>query len=195
IEGLSVSAPGATCAAAVVTSQQAVRVEFVHGAPGTLYACAAMASVVPAWTRTGTTLAPELRLRADGGNFNTADGYLSLAGARGRYDYDVFGDQLNTTGQGINDDYSNSSQGANLGLQINPSTLFRVRARHSNNRTGVSGEWKFNGQALEPPDSDQWARQNNLLASAELLLTGPSRWQHRLNGFEHQHKRVNVDTF
>ncbi|PYX80175.1 MAG: hypothetical protein DMG70_25070 [Acidobacteria bacterium] len=195
IDGVSVNDPGGTFDFGVVPLQQTERVEFVHGAQSTLYGSDAMTSVVQAWTRTGTTLAPELRLGADGGNFNTADGYLSLAGARGRYDYDVFGDQLNTTGQGINDDYSNSSQGANLGLQINPSTLFRVRARHSNNRTGVSGEWKFNGQALEPPDSDQWARQNNLLASAELLLTGPSRWQHRLNGFEHQHKRVNVDTF
>ena len=195
IDGVSINDPGGTFDFGVVPLQQTERLEFARGAQSTLYGSDAMTSVVQAWTRTGNTLRPELRLGADGGNFNTAEVYLSLAGAHGRYDYNLFGDQFNTTSQGINDNYSNSSQGANLGLEINPRALFRVRARHSNNRTGVPGEWNFNSQPLQPPDSDQWARQNNLLAGAELLLTGPSRWQHRLSGFEYHHKRTNVDTF
>ena len=44
-------------------------------------------------------------------------------------------------------------------------------------------------------DSDQWARQNNLLGSAELTVAGPSRWQHRFTGFEYSHQRTNVDVF
>jgi outer membrane cobalamin receptor len=195
IDGVSVNDPGGTFDFGVIPLQQTERLEFVRGAQSTLYGSDAMTSVVQTWTGTGNTLIPELRLGAEGGNFNTANGYLSLAGARGRYDYNLFGDQFNTTGQGINDDYSNSSLGANLGAQISPRTLFRFRTRHSNNRTGVPGEWNFNGQALQPPDSDQWARQNNLLASAELLFTGPSRWQHRLSGLEYHHRRANVDSF
>src|ERR1041384_7314755 len=174
--------------------EQVDRIEFVRGAESTLYGSDAMTSVVQAWTRTGSTRTPELRFGADGGTFQTAHGYASLAGARGRFDFNLFADQFNTTGQGINDDYSNSLQGANVGGVRHPRALFRLRTRHSNNRTGVQSFWNFNGQPLLPPDRDERARQNNFLASAELAISGPSRWQHRLNGFEYHHRRANVDT-
>jgi vitamin B12 transporter len=146
------------------------------------------------WTRAGSTPTPELRFGADGGTFATAHGYTSLAGARGRFDYNLFGDQFNTSGQGINDEYSNSLQGANLGLTLSNAVALRLRVRHSNAFTGVQGEWNFNGVALMPPDSDQWQRQNNLLGSVDLTVTGPSRWQHRFTGYEYNHQRINVDT-
>src|SRR5258708_4175445 len=107
--------------------------------------------------------------------------------ARSRFDYNVFADQFNTNGQGVNDDYSNSLQGANLGIALTHRALLRFRTRHSNSRTGVQSEWSFNGQPLMPPDLDQKARQNNFLASAELTVAGPSRWRHRLSGFEYNH--------
>jgi vitamin B12 transporter len=195
VDGVPVSDPGGTFDFGVVPLQQVGRLEFLRGAQSTLYGSDAMTSVVQTWTRQGTTRTPELLLGAEGGNFNTAQGYLSLSGARGRYDYDLFGNQFNTGGQGINSDYSNSSQGGNVGVQLTPQAVFRLRAQHSNSRTGVAGEWNFNGAPLLPPDSDQWARQNNLLASAEVSLSGPTRWQHRIRGFEYHHKRVNVDTF
>src|SRR5581483_67205 len=194
VDGVPISDPGGTFDFGVVPLQETGRLEFLRGAQSTLYGSDAMTSVLQAWTRQGSTPVPELVLGAEGGNFNTAQGYVSLSGARGRYDYELFGNQFNTTGQGVNSDYSNSSQGGNFGVQINPRTQFRLRAQHSNNRTGVAGEWNFNGTPLLPPDTDQWARQNNLLVSAELSLAGPGRWQHRLRGFEYHHKRVNVDT-
>jgi vitamin B12 transporter len=147
------------------------------------------------WSREGTTRTPELRFGADGGNYSTAHGYLSLAGAAGRFDYNVFGDQFNTEGQGINDDYSNSLQGGNVGVSLNDRMALRLRARHSNSYTGVQGEWRFNGAPLQPPDDNQWQRQNNLLASADLTINGPSGWQHRLTGFEYHHQRENRNGF
>jgi len=69
-----------------------------------------MTGVVQLWTQNGSTQTPELRLGGDGGNFSTAHGYLSLAGARGRFDYNLFADQFHSDGQGINDEYSNSLQ-------------------------------------------------------------------------------------
>ena len=92
-------------------STQADRLEFVRGAQSALYGSDAMTSVVQVWTRTGNTTVPELRFGADGGNLGTANGYLSLAGAHGPFDYNVFGEQFNTSGQGSNDDYSNSLAG------------------------------------------------------------------------------------
>jgi len=195
VDDVPVNEPGGTFDFGVLPLAEADRLEFVRGAQSTLYGSDAMTSVVQVWTRTGSTAVPELRLGADGGNFDTAHGYASLAGARGRFDYNLFGDQFNTNGQGINDDYSNALQGANLGVALSKRVLFRLRTRHSNSRTGVPNEWNFNGAPLMPPDSDQWARQNNFLASAELAITGPSRWQHHLSGFEYNLKRANVDDF
>jgi hypothetical protein len=120
-------------------------------------------------------------------------GFVSLAGACSRFDYNAFADQFHTNGQGPNAEYWNALQGGNVGVQISPTVLFRLRARHSNRRTGVPGEWDFNGQRLLPPDEDQRARSNNFLASGELLISGPSRWQHRLTGYEYNTQRLNED--
>ena len=195
VDGVAVNDPGGTFDFGVVPMYQVDRLEFVRGAESTLYGSDAMTSVIQTWTATGTTRVPELRFGAEGGTFQTARGYASLAGARGRFDYNLFGEQFNTQGQGINDQYSSSLQGANVGVQIAPRAALRMRTRHFTDRSGVQGFWNFNGQPLVPPDTDARARQNNFLASAQLTLAGPSRWQHRFSGFEYHHRRSVVDTF
>src|SRR5207244_10373090 len=145
----------------------------------------AKSSIVQTFSTTGNTYSPAHRCGADGLNFDTAHGFASISGALRRSDYNFFGDQFNSAGKGPNDDYSNSLQGGNIGLQLSPSALLRVRARHANSHTGVQGEWDFNNQPLLPPDADQQARTNDLLGSVELTLSGPSRWQHRLGGVQY----------
>jgi vitamin B12 transporter len=193
VDDVPINDPGGTFNVGVVPLTEADRLEFLRGAQSTLYGSDAMTSVVQVWTHTGNTTVPELRFGADGGTFATAHGYLSLSGARGRFDYNLFGDQFNTSGKGPNDDYSNSLQGANLGVVLNDRVSFRLRARHSNSFTGVPGEWNFNGQPLLAPDQDARARQNTLLGSADLTMTGPSHWQHRITGFEYNTRRLNRD--
>lgn len=194
VDGVTVNEPGGRFDFGTLPLSQADRMEFVRGAQSALYGSDAMTSVIQVWTRSGSAATPELRLGADGGNLRTAHGYLSLAGARGPFDYNVFGDQFNSSGQGPNDDYSNSLQGANLGLTINDRVFLRIRGRHSNSRTGVQSEWNFNGDPLMQPDLDQFARFNDSLGSVELTVGGPSRWQHRFTGFEYNQKRTNVDS-
>ena len=194
IDGVTVNDPGGFFDFGVVPLQQADRLEFLTGTQSTLYGSDAMTSVVQFWTANGEAHTPELRFGADGGNFATAHGFMSLSGARGRLDYNLFGDQFNTNGQGVNDTYSDSSDGENVGLRLSAKTVFRLRTRHSNNRTGVQSNWNFNGQPLLRPDIDQFARQNNFLSSAELTFHPATRWQHRIFGFEYHHKRSNVDT-
>ena len=195
IDGVAVNEEGGFFDFGVVPLQQANRLEFVRGPESTLYGSDAMTSVVQLWTATGRTRVPEVRFGAAGGNLSTADGFASIAGAAGRFDYNLFGDQFNTEGQGVNDDYSNSSQGGNIGVKLAQKVFFRVRARHSNNRSGVQSNWNFNGQPLLPPDSDQFARQNNFLSSADLSVNSSAHWEHRFSGFEYHHRRSNVDTF
>jgi len=193
IDGVPVNEPGGTFDFGTVPLAEADRVEFQRGSQSTLYGSDAMTSVLQVFTRSGTTAVPELRFGADGGNFGTAHGFVSLAGARSRFDYNAFADQFQTNGQGPNANYGNALQGGNVGGQIGPTVLFRLTARHSNRRTGVPGEWDFNGQPLLGPDLDQRARSDNFLSSAQLLISGPSRWQHRLTGYEYNTQRLNED--
>ena len=184
VDGVTVDNPGETFDFGTLPLTQADRVEFLRGAQSTLYGSDAMTSVVQIWTRTGSTPTPELRFGADGGNFGTANGDLSLAGAKGRFDYNLFGDQFNSTGLSVNDAYSDSLEGANLGMAITDKVTLRVRGRHSNSYTGLPGEWNFNGDPLLLPDSSEYAHLNNILGSVELTVAAPSGWQHRFTVFD-----------
>ena len=184
VDGVAVDNPGDTFDFGTLPLTQADRVEFLRGTQSTLYGSDAMTSVLQVWTRTGSTPTPEFRFGADGGNFETANGYASLAGAHERFDYNVFGNQFDSDGLGVNDAYSDSLQGANLGMAITDHASLRLHLRHSNSYTGLPGEWDFNGDPLLAPDSSETGHLNNILGSVELAVATPSGWQHRLRGFE-----------
>jgi outer membrane cobalamin receptor len=205
VDGVTVNEPGGTFDFGTLPLTQANRVEFLRGAQSTLYGSDAMTSVVQVFTRTGSTRTPELRFGADGGNFSTANGYASLAGARGLFDYNAFANQFNTNGSGINDAYSDSLQGANLGAALNDKVSLRLHLRHSNSHTGIPGEFSFNGydplvpvngvsQPL-PPDPSEWSQYNNLIGSVELAVAAPNGWQHRLSAFDYlyRYNELNVN--
>jgi vitamin B12 transporter len=179
IDGVYISESGETFDFATLPLAQADRLEFARGAQSTLYGSDAMTSVVQVWTRTGSTAVPEFRFGADGGNFGTANGYASLAGAHKGFDYNFFGDQFNTNGQGVNNAYSDSLQGANVGAALSDEVSLRIRVRHSNSYDGLPGAWDFNGDALVPPLPVGDAHNNTLLGSVELTVAAPSGWQHR----------------
>jgi vitamin B12 transporter len=193
VDGVAVDNPGETFDFGTLPLTQADRIEFVRGAQSTLYGSDAMTSVIQVWTRTGSTAVPELRFGADGGNFGTANGYASLAGAHNRFDYNFFGNQFNTNGEGVNNANSDSLQGANVGVAITDQVGLRVRVRHSNSYTGVPGEWDFNGDPLLQPDPSEWAHLNSLLGSVELTVAAPSGWQHRFTGFDYLYRYNDVN--
>jgi vitamin B12 transporter len=188
VDGVTINEPGGTFDFGTLPLTQANRMEFLRGAQSTLYGSDAMTSVVQVWTRSGSTPTPELRFGADGGNFSTANGYASLAGARGRFDYNAFASQFNTSGLGINDAFSDSLQGANVGAALSDEVSLRLHLRHSNSHTGVPGEWNFNGTTLQPPDPYEWSQLNSLLGSAELGVVTPSGWQHHVTGFDYVYR-------
>ncbi|MFZ0479363.1 MAG: TonB-dependent receptor [Terriglobales bacterium] len=208
VDGVTVNEPGGTFDFGTLSLAQADRLEFVRGAQSTLYGSDAMTSVIQVWTRTGSTPIPELRVASDGGNFATASGHASLAGARGLFDYNLFADQFNTSGAGVNDDYSDSLQGVNVGAALSDDVSLRVRLRHSNSRTGLPGEWSFNGydplvpvdgvgpafQPL-PPNPLDHSRLNNMLGSVELAAGTPHGWQHRLTAFDYLYRYDELNPF
>src|ERR1700678_1758037 len=195
VDGVAIDNPGETFDFGTLPLTQGDRVEFLRGTQSTLYGSDAMTSVLQVWTRTGSTSLPELRFGADGGNFGTANGYASVAGARQGFDYNLFGDQFNSNGLGVNDAYSDSLEGANVGVALTNHAALRVRVRHSDSFTGLPGEWNFNGYdpvitpysaggtllppGLLQPDPVESAHLNSLLGSVALTVTAPSGWQHR----------------
>ena len=195
VDGVPVNEPGGTFDFGVVPTIGADRFEFVRGPESVLYGSDALTSVVQMFSVNGTTRTPELMLSSYGGTFSTAEGSASLAGAFGRFDYNLFAEQFNTLGQGINDQYSNSSEGANIGVKLTSRAMLRFRTRHFTERSGVQSFYDFNGQVLIPPDTDERARQNNFLSSADIALNTGSQWQHSFSGYEYHQVRENLDTF
>ena len=193
VDGVAINEPGGTFDFGTLPLAQADRVELMKGTQSTLYGTDAISSVVQVWTRTGTSHTPELRFGADGGSFGTAHGYASLSGAHGPFDYNLFGDQFNTSGKGVNNDYSDSLEGANVGAKLSDEVALRLRLRHSNSRTGVSDEWNFEGSPPIPPDQFEYARLNDLLGSLDLTVSAPSGWQHHFSGFEYRYRTINAD--
>jgi vitamin B12 transporter len=200
VDGVTINEPGGTFDFGTLPLTEANRVEFLRGAQSTLYGTDAMTSVIQVFSRAGSTRTPDLRFGADGGNFSTANGYTSVAGARGRFDYNLFGDQFNSSGSGINDAYSDSLQGGNLGVALSDEVGLRLHLRHSNSHTGVPGEFSFNGYdplvpvngpsaPFEPlpPDPSEWSQYNNLLGSFELSVA-PGKWQHHFTGFDYLYR-------
>jgi vitamin B12 transporter len=194
VDGVPVDDPGGNFDFGVVPMFQVDRLEFFRGPQSVLYGSDAMTSVIQTWSANGSTRIPELRFGADGGTFSTARGYASLAGAWQRFDYNFFGDETHTDGQDINDAYSNSEQGANVGFRLSSWAMLRLRARHSNSRSGVQGAWDYNGAQFQTPDTDQRARENNFLGSAELTVQAPSRLIHTFRVFDYDHHRFNEDS-
>jgi outer membrane cobalamin receptor len=197
IDGVPVNEPGGIFDFGVVSLPQVDRIELLRGSQSTLYGSDAMTSVVQVFSRTGTTRVPLFTFGADGGTFATGHGYGTLSGAVSRFDYNLFADQFNTQGQGANDDYSNSTEGANLGYAFSPKVQLRFRTRHSTSRTGDQGEYNFSqgvqlpaGDSNLPPDTNAFSRQNNFLASTELSVAAGKHWYHRFSGYEYNHRRL-----
>jgi outer membrane cobalamin receptor len=188
IDGVPVNEPGGAFDFGPVSTAQVDRIELLRGTQSTLYGSDAMTSVVQVFSRNGTTQTPLFSFGADGGTFQSAHGYGSFSGATHGFDYNLFGEQFNTQGQGIDDEFSNSIEGANLGYAFSPKVQLRFRTRHNTSRTGGQNAWDFNGVPLLPPDPDAYSRQNNYLASTELGIATGNRWYHRFSGYEYNHR-------
>ncbi len=203
VDGVSVTEPGGTIDFGVLSLAGTDRLEFLRGTQSTLYGSDAMSSVVQVWTRTGSTPVPELRFGGDAGNYGTESGYASVAGAKGRFDYNAFGHQFNTAGSGPNDAYSSSLEGMNVGFAASDQISLRLRVRHDNSATDVPGAWNFNGTNVFDvfgttyvltPDLGGSARQNTLLASFDVAVKTGTNFTQHFTGFEFSYRTKNLDT-
>jgi vitamin B12 transporter len=202
VDGVSVTEAGGTIDFGTLPLTGAGRMEFLRGTQSTLYGSDAMTSVVQVWTASGSTPRPELRFGADAGNYGTENGSASLAGAHGRFDYNVFGDQFKTNGSGLNDDYSNSLEEANLGFALNQQVALRLRFRHDTSATGLPGAWNYEGASVFnesgityvlSPDLNGRAHKNEMIGSFDLAVKTGANWTNHFTGFEYNYRTVSFD--
>lgn len=194
IDGVPLGDPGGTFDFGTISLAGVDRLELMRGSESVLYGADAMSSVLQIHSAIGHSRVPELRFGGDEGNLETGHGFASVAGARSRIDYNLFGDAFHSAGMGANDHYDNTTEGANLGMQLAPNASVRLQVRHNNSRTGVPGETTFLGRQLLAPDSDAHAHQNNLLAAAEFNISAPAKWQHLLTVYNYNHQRHDIDS-
>jgi vitamin B12 transporter len=202
VDGVSVTEAGGAIDFGTLPLAEADRLEFLRGTQSTLYGSDAMTSVAQVWTASGSTPRPEFRFGADAGNYGSESGYASVRGARGRFDYNVFGNQFNTAGSGPNDDYSNSLEGANVGFAANDQVSLRLRFRHDTSATGVPGAWNFNGENVFnesgmtfvlTPDLNARAHKNETIGSFDLAVKSGPHWTNHFTGFEYNYRTISFD--
>lgn len=130
-------------------------VEVYRGPDSNLYGAGAMTSVVSMNTPRGTTSFPSLLFQGSGGNFNTSQQRLELAGARGKLDYLGAYSWLQTSNALPNDQYHLGSGAANLGWQPSASTQIRGTAHYDVGATGVPNAWGFYHVTDDATQKDQ----------------------------------------
>lgn len=101
------------------------QVEVLRGPNSVLYGADALASVVSLSTRQGKTRLPELSYSIDGGNFGTKRQEVSIAGARGPFDYLSDFSRFDTENGEPNSAFHNATYANNFGWS--PTSLTQVR--------------------------------------------------------------------
>ena len=129
--------------------------EVYRGPDSNLYGAGAMTSVVSIATPRGTTSFPSLIFQGSGGNFNTSQERLQLAGARGKLDYLGEYSWLQTGNSLPNDRFHLGSAVGNFGWQPNSSTQIRGVAHYNVSATGIPNAWGFYHVADDATQKDQ----------------------------------------
>ena len=189
VDGVTINEPGGTFDFGTLPLDQADRMEFVRGAQSTLYGSDAMTSVVQVWTRAGSyaqcrnlLLAPTAaisqppRIRFAGRGSRP----LRLQPVRQRIQHQRRRHQQLVLGFARGRECGSCAQRSDLSSRSLSS--FQQPYRRSP-ASGIS-----TAPPLQPPDPNDWSQLNDLLGSAELAVTAPSGWQHRLTGFDYVYR-------
>lgn len=138
-------------------------VEVYRGPNSNLYGAGAVTSVINLTTPHGTTHFPSILLEADGGNLYTGHQDLTVAGARGKFDYLASYGWLQTANNLPRDEHHLASTAANFGWQPSANTVVRGILHYNVAATGVPNAWDFYHVADDATEKDQ-----NLSLSASI---------------------------
>jgi iron complex outermembrane receptor protein/vitamin B12 transporter len=130
VDGIPVNDIGGYFDFAQLANNGVDNLEVLRGANSVLYGSDALSGVVNVTSARGTTVFPELKYSADGGNFETLHQDALFSGALHGLDYLSEFSQFQTQGSYQNDYFHNETISTNVGWQLNPATGVRATFRH-----------------------------------------------------------------
>ena len=170
-------------------ADEGARIEVLRGQQSSLYGSDAIGGVIQYVTLSGAE-APGIRLRAEGGSFDTYTGSVRAAGVAGTLDYSVSGSVYGTNGfptaRGGSRDIGSTSAAGSAKVIWTPSDAFKLTTvgRYSlvaakNNVSDFDPASPTFGLIVDSPENRFRARSAYGLVKAELsLLDG--RWTNAL---------------
>jgi iron complex outermembrane receptor protein/vitamin B12 transporter len=171
IDGIPVNDIGGYFDFAQLSNNGVDNLEVLRGANSVLYGSDAVSGVVNVTSARGTTVTPELKYFADGGNFGTEHQDVSLSGWLRGLDYFSEFSQFQTQGSYENDYFHNETVSTNVGWQLNPTTGIRATFRHI--ATGVGSP---NGILLYGISDDSWLTNRNTYGGVTAQQQTTEKW-------------------
>ena len=162
LDGIPLNEPGGTFNFSNVTTEGLERVEIVRGAQSALFGSDAMASVVQLVTKRADR---DGRVHVNGlfeaGSFGTTHENASISGGSGKADYMFGAAGSKTDNQAPNNDYTNTTLFANVGVSLSDNATLRFIGRGELERTGTPGQTAFGR-----PDLDAFFQRHDAVFGA-----------------------------
>jgi vitamin B12 transporter len=190
LDGIPLNEPGGAFDFGSLMATNLDRIEIVRGPQSALFGSDAMTGVVQLFSRHGDpeNTRPQVTLNLDGGNLNTINAGADLNGHTGTFDYDAFWSRFSTDNQGINDEFADSTAGANLGLKLGENTRVRWILRDDLSFAGTPGQ-----SAFQPAITDAYFHRGDGYTGISIDNQTTRRWDQRLTYTFDRSRQVSRD--
>jgi len=175
VDGVPLDAPGGAVDLSPFTLDDVSKIEVVHGAESALYGSDAMTGVVQVITARGTTREPALDLLAEGGNFSSARGSITLSGITGKFDYLAGFGRFDTDGEGVNDAFRDETFSGNFGWRFTDADSVRLVLRNNTSNAGIQGQ-----TLITPPELNEFNALHDFAAALSGDFVTGTHWRYHL---------------
>ena len=179
VDGTPINQPGGDIDLSNLDLSNVDKIEIVHGASSALFGSDAMDGVVQIFTHRGDTTTPVLTLTGEGGTFDTGLGSGDLSGKLGQFDYSSGVSYFDSSGQGPNDRFRDTTLSGDFGYQISNTDQVRLSLRNSDSDAGQPGQ-----TLLEPPLLGQSSDLHDFSANLSWDFSAGTHWQNHFAGTE-----------
>ena len=166
VDGVAVNQSGGYFDFSHLTTDNVERIEVVRGPASVLYGADAVTGVIQIFTRRGTG---PLSVDASGrvGTYGTRDGDVGMAGSSHGVSYSLGGAQHQTSGlYDFNNQYSNGTLSASLGVSPKPTRDARITARYTDAEFHYPTDYTG-----APIDTNSYRVQHRLTIGADVGLS------------------------
>ena len=190
VDGIPVNDIGGNFDFAQLSNNGVDSLEVLRGSNSVLYGSDALSGVVNVTSSRGTTVIPQLRYSADGGNFGTLHQDAALSGLLHGLDYFSEFSQFQTQGSYQNDYFHNETVSTNVGWQLNPTTGVRATFRHIATNVGSPNGILFYGIS-----DAAWQTNRNTYGSVSAQQQTTEKWHNSVQLNLAENNELYVDPF